>query len=50
MEIIAVCSDEPMEHVVTLCGQNKQFLTAERCGMYNYHSAIRLKKRNNFTA
>jgi hypothetical protein len=39
-EIIAVCSENLIKHIITLCGQNVEFVTVKHGGTYSNHWAL----------
>ena len=40
-EIIAVCSQIHTEHIITVCGQNVEFLNVKPGGTYSNHLALK---------
>jgi len=40
-EIIAVCSQIHTKHINTLCGQNVEFFSVKRGGIYSYLWALK---------
>jgi len=39
-EIVAVCSEIPTKHIITLCGQNVELLNVKSGGTYTDHWAV----------
>ena len=44
-EIIAVCSQIHTQHIITLCGQNVEFLDVQAGGIYSNHWASEAHKK-----
>jgi hypothetical protein len=42
-EIIAVYSENHMEHINTMCSENIELLTATECGKHSINNALKIK-------